>query len=106
MPLSEEMQAALTKAGLPLDTITRRQRQGRRRQDARHDGGERPQQAYMANVAAKVRAMFKARNKPFVLACSGRAILTAATQHRRQPQQRDARYQRPDSPRRHQECRR
>src|SRR4051812_500910 len=69
VPLSEEMQAALTKAGLPLATPSRGE-------NGKSGDGKTPgttsanvaQQAYMADVAAKVvLAMFKARNKPFVL---------------------------------------
>ena len=69
VPLSEEMKAALTKAGLPLAT------------PGRGDNGKAGnfktpgttvantvQQAYMADAATKVvLPMFKARNKPFVL---------------------------------------
>ncbi len=41
VPLSDEMKDALTKANLPLvDALARRQRQGRRRQDAGHPGAE------------------------------------------------------------------
>jgi hypothetical protein len=68
-PLSAEMQAALTKAGLPAEAPTR---------GANGNAGtfEKPgttvanveQQAYFADVATKiVLPMFKARNQPFVL---------------------------------------
>ena len=50
------------------DALARRQRQGRRRQDAGHLVPNTAQQAYLADVATKVvLPMFKARNKPFVL---------------------------------------
>lgn len=69
VPLSEEMQAALTKAGLPLVTTPRGE--NGKAGDAKTPGtttANVAQQAYMADVAAKVvLPMFKARNKPFVL---------------------------------------
>src|ERR1700689_5090115 len=69
VPLSEEMKAALTKAGLPLATPSRGD--NGKPGDARTPGTVVPntaQQAYMADVATKVvLPMFKARNKPFVL---------------------------------------
>ncbi len=69
VPLSEEMKAALTKAGLPLATPSRGD--NGKAGDARTPGALLPntaQQAYFADVATKVvLPMFKARNKPFVL---------------------------------------
>jgi predicted AlkP superfamily pyrophosphatase or phosphodiesterase len=69
VPLSPEMQAALTKAGLPLATPSRGD--NGKSGDAKTPGTVVPntaQQAYMADVATKVvLPMFKARNKPFVL---------------------------------------
>ena len=69
VPLSEEMKAALTKAGLPLATPSRGE--NGKAGDARTPGTLVPntaQQAYFADVATKVLLpMFKARNKPFVL---------------------------------------
>ncbi len=69
MPLSPEMQAALTKAGLPLATPSRGD--NGKAGDAKTPGTVVPntaQQAYFADVATKVvLPMFKARNKPFVL---------------------------------------
>jgi predicted AlkP superfamily pyrophosphatase or phosphodiesterase len=69
VPLSPEMQAALTKAGLALATPSRGD--NGKAGDARTPGTVVPntaQQAYMADVATKVvLPMFKARNKPFVL---------------------------------------
>lgn len=69
VPLSQEMQAALTKANLPLATPSRGD--NGKAGDAKTPGttsANVPQQAYMADVAAKVvLPMFKARNKPFVL---------------------------------------
>jgi arylsulfatase A-like enzyme len=69
VPLSEEMKAALTKAGLPLVTPSRGD--NGKAGDAKTPGttaANVAQQAYMADVAAKVvLPMFKARNKPFVL---------------------------------------
>jgi arylsulfatase A-like enzyme len=69
VPLSQEMQAALTKAGLPLVTPSRGDNS--KAGDAKTPGTTVPntaQQAYLADVAAKVvLPMFKARNKPFVL---------------------------------------
>jgi arylsulfatase A-like enzyme len=69
VPLSEEMQAALTKAGLPLATPPRGD--NGKAGDAKTPGttaANVAQQAYMADVAARVvLPMFKARNKPFVL---------------------------------------
>jgi hypothetical protein len=69
MPLSPEMQAALTKAGLPLATPSRGE--NAKAGDAKTPGTLVPntaQQAYFADVATKVvLPMFKARNKPFVL---------------------------------------
>jgi hypothetical protein len=69
VPLSQEMQAALTKAGLPLATPPRGD--NGKAGDAKTPGttsANVAQQAYMADVATKVvLPMFKARNKPFVL---------------------------------------
>src|SRR5580700_9983258 len=69
VPLSEEMKAALTKAGLPLVTPARGDNSNAG--DARTPGTLTPntaQQAWFADVATKVvLPMFKARNKPFVL---------------------------------------
>jgi Type I phosphodiesterase / nucleotide pyrophosphatase len=69
MPLSQEVQAALTKAGLPLATPSRGD--NGKAGDAKTPGTVVPntaQQAYFADVATKVvLPMFKARNKPFVL---------------------------------------
>ena len=69
VPLSEEMQAALTKAGLALATPSRGD--NGKSGDFKTAGTTVPntaQQAYLADVAAKVvLPMFKARNKPFVL---------------------------------------
>jgi hypothetical protein len=69
MPLSQEMQDALTKAGLPLATPPRGE--NGKAGDAKTPGttsANVAQQAYMADVATKVvLPMFKARNKPFVL---------------------------------------
>lgn len=67
--LSEEMKAALTKAGLPLATPPRGDNS--KAGDAKTPGttvANVAQQAYLADVATKVvLPMFKARNKPFVL---------------------------------------
>ncbi len=69
VPLSQEMQSALTKAGLPLATPPRGD--NAKAGDAKTTGTTVPntaQQAYLADVATKVLLpMFKARNKPFVL---------------------------------------
>jgi hypothetical protein len=69
VPLSQEMQAALAKANLPLATPSRGD--NAKAGDATTPGTLVPntaQQAYMADVATKVvLPMFKARNKPFVL---------------------------------------
>jgi len=69
VPLSQEMQAALTKANLPLATPSRGD--NGKAGDATTPGTLVPntaQQAYMADVTTKVvLPMFKARNKPFVL---------------------------------------
>ena len=69
VPLSEEMKAALTKAGLPLATPSRGD--NGKAGDAKTPGTLVPntaQQAYFADVATKVvLPMFKARNKPFLL---------------------------------------
>jgi predicted AlkP superfamily pyrophosphatase or phosphodiesterase len=69
VPLSPEMQAALTKANLPLATPSRGD--NGKVGDAKTPGTLLPntlQQAYFADAAAKVvLPMFKARNKPFVL---------------------------------------
>ena len=69
VPLSQEMQAALTKAGLPLATPPRGE--NGKAGDAKTPGttsANIAQQAYLADVATKVvLPMFKARNKPFVL---------------------------------------
>ncbi len=69
VPLSEEMKAALAKAGLPLATPARGD--SAKAGDAKTPGTTTPntiQQAYFADVATKVLLpMFKARNKPFVL---------------------------------------
>jgi hypothetical protein len=69
VPLSDEMKDALTKAGLPLATPSRGE--NGKAGDAKTPGttsANVAQQAYMADVAAKVvLPMFKARNKPFVL---------------------------------------
>src|SRR5712671_5547536 len=69
VPLAQEIQAALTKAGLPLATPPRGG--DGKAGDAKIPGttsANVAQQAYMADVAAKVvLPMFNARNKPFVL---------------------------------------
>jgi hypothetical protein len=69
VPLSEEMKAALTKAGLPLATPSRGD--NGKSGDARTPGATVPntaQQTWFADVASKVvLPMFKARGKPFVL---------------------------------------
>jgi len=69
VPLSEEMKAALTKAGIPLATPSRGD--NGKAGDAKTPGTVVPniaQQAYFADVATKVvLPMFKARNKPFLL---------------------------------------
>jgi hypothetical protein len=69
VPLSQEMQDALTKAGLPLVTTPRGE--NGKAGDAKTPGttsANVAQQAYMADVATRVvLPMFKARNKPFVL---------------------------------------
>jgi hypothetical protein len=69
VPLSQEMQAALTKAGLPLATPSRGE--NGKAGDAKTPGttsANVAQQAYMVDAATKVvLPMFKARNKPFVL---------------------------------------
>jgi predicted AlkP superfamily pyrophosphatase or phosphodiesterase len=69
VPLSDEMNEALTKANLPLATPPRGE--NGKAGDAKTPGttsANVAQQAYMADVAAKVvLPMFKARNKPFVL---------------------------------------
>jgi arylsulfatase A-like enzyme len=69
VPLSEEMKAALTKAGLPLATPSRGDNS--KAGDAKTPGttvANVAQQAYLADVASKVvLPMFKERNKPFVL---------------------------------------
>jgi Type I phosphodiesterase / nucleotide pyrophosphatase len=69
VPLSEEMKAALTKAGLPLAAPSRGD--NGKAGDAKTPGTLVPntaQQAYFADVASKiVLPMFKQRAKPFVL---------------------------------------
>lgn len=69
VPLSQEMQDALTKANLPLATPPRGE--NGKAGDAKTPGTTIPnaaQQAYLTDVATKVvLPMFKARNKPFVL---------------------------------------
>jgi Type I phosphodiesterase / nucleotide pyrophosphatase len=69
VPLSEEMKAALTKAGLPLAAPSRGD--NGKAGDAKTPGTLVPntaQQAYFADVASRiVLPMFKARSKPFVL---------------------------------------
>jgi hypothetical protein len=69
VPLSQEMQDALTKANLPLATPPRGE--NGKAGDAKTPGttsANVAQQAYMADVATKVvLPMFKARNTPFVL---------------------------------------
>ena len=69
VPLSDELKAALTKAGLPLETPSRGD--NGKSGDARTPGtlvANIVQQAYFADIASKiVLPMFKARNKPFVL---------------------------------------
>src|SRR3954471_7333911 len=69
VPLSDEMKDALNKANLPLATPPRGE--NGKAGDAKTPGtttANVAQQAYMADVAAKVvLPMFKTRNKPFVL---------------------------------------
>jgi hypothetical protein len=69
VPLSQEMQAALAKAALPVETPSRGD--NGKAGDAKTPGttsANVAQQAYMVDVATKVvLPMFKARNKPFVL---------------------------------------
>ena len=68
-PLSDELKAALTKAGLPLETPSRGD--NGKSGDAKTPGtlvANVVQQAYFADIASKVvLPMFKARDKPFVL---------------------------------------
>ena len=75
VPLSQEMQAALTKANLALAAPSRGD--DGKAGDAKTPGTLVPntaQQAYFADVASKiVLPMFKARNKPFVLVFWSRA---------------------------------
>src|SRR5438105_661202 len=81
VPLSEEMKAALTKAGLPLTAPSRGD--NGKSGDARTPGTLVPntaQQAYFADAASKVvLPMFKERKKPFVLVFWSRD--PDATQH-------------------------
>jgi hypothetical protein len=69
VPLSDEMKAALAKAGLPLASPSRGD--NGKAGDARTPGTAVPntaQQAYFADIASKVvLPMFKERSKPFVL---------------------------------------
>jgi hypothetical protein len=69
VPLSDELRAALTKAGLPLETPSRGD--NGKSGDAKTPGtlvANVVQQAYFADIASKVvLPMFKARDKPFVL---------------------------------------
>jgi hypothetical protein len=69
VPISDEIKDALTKANLPL--VTPGRGDNGKAGDAKTPGttvANVAQQAFMANVAAKVvLPMFKARNKPFVL---------------------------------------
>jgi len=69
MPLSEEIKAALSKAGLPLATPPRGE--NGKAGDANTPGTLAPntvQQAYFVDVATKaVLPLFKARNKPFLM---------------------------------------
>jgi hypothetical protein len=69
VPLSEEMKAALTKAGLPLTAVSRGD--NAKAGDAKTPGttvANVAQQGYFADVATKVvLPMFKERKKPFVL---------------------------------------
>jgi len=69
VPLSDEMKAALAKAGLPLASPSRGD--NGKAGDARTPGTVLPntaQQAYFADIASKVvLPMFKERSKPFVL---------------------------------------
>jgi hypothetical protein len=69
VPLSDEMKAALAKAGLPLASPSRGD--NGKAGDARTPGTVVPntaQQAYFADIASKVvLPMFKERSKPFVL---------------------------------------
>src|SRR3954451_22842932 len=69
VPLSDEMKDALTKANLPLVMVPRGENS--KSGDAKTPGttsANVAQQAYMADVAAKVvLSMLKTRNKPFVL---------------------------------------
>src|SRR5579859_3714545 len=69
VPLSEEMKAALARAGLPLATPPRGD--NGKAGDAKTPGtlvSNAAQQAYFADVATKVvLPIFKARNKPFLL---------------------------------------
>jgi hypothetical protein len=68
-PLSAEMQAALSKAGLPTEAPTRGDNgNGGTFDEPGTTVANIGQQAYFADVASKiVLPMFKARNKPFVL---------------------------------------
>jgi hypothetical protein len=68
-PLSADFQAALTKAGLPLEAPTRgKNGEGGKFNTPGTTVANVEQQAYFADVASKVALpLFKARNKPFVL---------------------------------------
>ena len=108
VPLSEEMKAALTKAGLPLATPPRGD--NGKAGDAKTPGttvANVAQQAYFADVATKVvLPMFKARNKPFVLVFWSRDPDGSQHNHGDSLNTDHAGHQRPDLDGRHQERRR
>ncbi len=107
VPLSEEIKAALTKAGLPTgDATARRKRQDRRRQDARHACPEYGPAGLLCrrcdqSRAADVQGTQQAVRAGVLVARSRRQ----PAQQWRQPQHGDAGHQRADVARRHQECR-
>ena len=103
------MKDALTKANLPLaDARPRRQRQGRRRQDAGHDGRQHRRSRTISPTwppRSCCRCSRRATSRSCW--CSGRAIPTAASTTRATASNTvDARHQRPDLDGRHQERRR
>ena len=107
VPLSDEMKAALTKAGLPLATpraaTTARPATPRRRAPRSPTPRSRP--ISPTSPAKVVLPMFKARNKPFVLVFWSRD--PDGSQHNTGDSLNTdhARHQRPDFDRRHQERR-
>ena len=107
IPLSEEMKAALTSAGLPLAAPPRGD--NGKAGDVKTPGTTSPTpRSRTISPTSRPRSCCRCSRRATSRSCwcSGRAIPTAPSTTRRQPQHADARHQRTDLARRHQQRRR